>query len=593
MATESGTYTPETVARKQKIAELLLGESMKPQKLTHWAEGLAQMARAGLGGYLGHQAEQEAKEGEKAQNEALQRMLGGTSPGLTTLEAPAQPPAGAMTPFVPADAPSRNAGGMDTNGAAIASIESGGKYDKLGPVITSGPMAGQRAIGKYQVMESNVGPWTKAHFGQELTPQQFLASPKAQEAVFTGEFGRLAQKHGPEGAARAWFAGEGGMNNPNRRDQLGTTVQAYGDKFTKALGGPVAAALGAPPQAAPPQAGNSVAGALAAPPQMAQATPAAMPPGAVPQAGGDMRGQIARMLADPNPYVQRQGRALATAAIGANLKQQPKFHKLNDEMLFEEGTGATKPAGPGFKPLTDPAERAKYGIPAEDKRPYQLGPGNKLINPPPETRLNIDQRAESAFETKAGQLQAERLDKIVQEGMSAKSMIADMTALKDIGSRVTTGKTAEIKAALGPYAEALGVKIDDLGDLQAYESIVQKLAPQMRVPGSGATSDFEMRGFLKALPGLGKTPEGNELIANVFNAVQEQKTAAAEIAGKVLHKEISRAEGDKMLRDLPDPMALWRAGRGKLPTAKEGAAAPASDDGWKDMGGGVRIREKK
>lgn len=119
---------------------------------------------------------------------------------------------------------------------AISSIESGGRYDIVGPIIKSGSMAGQRALGKYQVMESNVGPWSKEVLGQEVTPQQFLADPKIQDAIFSGKFGQYAQKYGPEGAARAWFAGEGGMNDPNRRDQLGTTVAQYGAKFTAAGG---------------------------------------------------------------------------------------------------------------------------------------------------------------------------------------------------------------------------------------------------------------------------------------------------------------------------------------------------------------------
>ena len=41
----------------------------------------------------------------------------------------------------------------------ISSIESGGNYRSIGPMILHGSMSGQRALGKYQVMESNVGPW--------------------------------------------------------------------------------------------------------------------------------------------------------------------------------------------------------------------------------------------------------------------------------------------------------------------------------------------------------------------------------------------------------------------------------------------------
>src|SRR3990167_1300269 len=114
---------------------------------------------------------------------------------------------------------------------AIASIESGGRYDILGPTTKSG----DRAYGKYQVMGANVGPWTKKYLGQELTPEQFLQSPDAQESVFNGEFGRLATRYGPSGAARAWFAGEGGMNKPSRKDALGTSVDSYERKFLDAF----------------------------------------------------------------------------------------------------------------------------------------------------------------------------------------------------------------------------------------------------------------------------------------------------------------------------------------------------------------------
>jgi hypothetical protein len=114
---------------------------------------------------------------------------------------------------------------------AISSIESGGRYDLVGPETGKG-----RALGKYQVMDFNVGPWTQEVFGRALSPQEFLASPQAQDAVFQHKFGQYAQKYGPEGAARAWFAGERGMNDPTRRDVLGTTVADYSRKFTSAMG---------------------------------------------------------------------------------------------------------------------------------------------------------------------------------------------------------------------------------------------------------------------------------------------------------------------------------------------------------------------
>jgi hypothetical protein len=125
---------------------------------------------------------------------------------------------------------------------AISGIESGGRYGLLGPVTKSG----DRAYGKFQVMGANVPQWTQQYYGQTLTPQQFLANPQAQDAVFQGKFGQYAQKYGPEGAAKAWFAGERGMNNPNASDMLGTTVDAYGKKFAAGLGPDYSAVNSAP-----------------------------------------------------------------------------------------------------------------------------------------------------------------------------------------------------------------------------------------------------------------------------------------------------------------------------------------------------------
>jgi hypothetical protein len=151
---------------------------------------------------------------------------------------------------------------------AIAGIESGGKYDALGPQTR-----GDRAYGKYQVMGANIPSWSKEALGVEMTPQQFLADPRAQDAVFKHKFGQYLQKYGPEGAAKAWFAGEGGMNNPDAKDVLGTSVAGYAEKFNKGFGGPqVADAGGFTPTSTPAQ---NVPGGL---PQM--------PPG-VEQGGGE------------------------------------------------------------------------------------------------------------------------------------------------------------------------------------------------------------------------------------------------------------------------------------------------------------------
>src|SRR6187455_2109545 len=143
----------------------------------------------------------------------------------------------------------------------IAGIESGGAknpYALLGSVTGSG----DRAYGKYQVMGNNIPSWTQAALGQSMTPQQFLANPQAQDDTFNHRFGQYADKYGEQGAAKAWYAGERGMQNPNATDMHGRlTVAGYGQDFARRAGAPdprgaATAALVAqqqPPAGLPPE----------------------------------------------------------------------------------------------------------------------------------------------------------------------------------------------------------------------------------------------------------------------------------------------------------------------------------------------------
>ena len=100
-------------------------------------------------------------------------------------------------------------------------------YNAVGPVSRRG----DHAYGKYQVMGENIPVWTKKYLGEEMTPQEFLADKDAQDQVARGKGGEYLAKYGPTGAAAAWFAGENGMNDPNRKDTLGTHVAEYQRRF--------------------------------------------------------------------------------------------------------------------------------------------------------------------------------------------------------------------------------------------------------------------------------------------------------------------------------------------------------------------------
>jgi hypothetical protein len=130
--------------------------------------------------------------------------------------------------------------------AALAAGESGGYKNPYGAIGPWTPRHG-RAIGKYQVMEDNIGPWSKEALGRAYSTQEFINDHDAQEKVAALKFGQLVKKYGYDGAARAWLAGEGGMNDPTRHDAFGTGVISYQRKFDQNLGARGAAGSRAAP----------------------------------------------------------------------------------------------------------------------------------------------------------------------------------------------------------------------------------------------------------------------------------------------------------------------------------------------------------
>jgi hypothetical protein len=126
---------------------------------------------------------------------------------------------------------SNNPSVIDTLSKNIAGIESGGwknPYDALNPTT--------HAVGKYQVMPSNIPGWTMAATGQSMTPEQFQANPQAQEAVFRDQMQRNLQLYGPKDAASIWFTGKpynvagGGATDANN-----TTNASYVTRATAGL----------------------------------------------------------------------------------------------------------------------------------------------------------------------------------------------------------------------------------------------------------------------------------------------------------------------------------------------------------------------
>lgn len=117
----------------------------------------------------------------------------------------------------------------------IGMLESSQNYSALGKIMETGMYKGDRAYGKYQVMGKNIPEWTQQALGRTLTPQQFLASPEAQEKVFEYRSELAYAKYGNwDDVASVWFSGQPAANN--MRDDGQTNVPDYIKKMRKFMG---------------------------------------------------------------------------------------------------------------------------------------------------------------------------------------------------------------------------------------------------------------------------------------------------------------------------------------------------------------------
>lgn len=505
--------------------------------------------------------------------------------------------------------------------SAIQSNESGGNYGIVGPTH---PKYG-RALGAYQVMESNLPSWSREALGREVSPDEFLKNPQIQDAIFQKKFGQAVAKYGnPQDAASVWFTGRPLAQGANARDSLGTTGQRYVDKFTAALG------RGAPSQASqadmpapgaqeaayfipgqePPagQQSGFTPGSVASPPIGSGAAgsmpePANGQPRITPQQAQQLRAMLANPITAPQAQAMIQklqapqewetkelgGRVVQVNKQGAvrplpGFEKAPEFQTVTgpdgNAYVFNKATGQLNNAIAGkdqsVRDLT-PGEKQARGIEPNVFAQVDAN-GNVSFPGKPSNVVNLDQKSEGAFAGEAGSGLAKRFQDISKEGDAGRTELGLVGQLKELADQIGTGGGAAATAKLAEY----GIKVGpNVGKIEAYQSLVDKLTPSQRLPGAGATSDFDAKLFKSSLPRLVNTPEGNALISSTLEALAQDKVARAEIADKALIGEknggITTAEAVKQLRALPAPNLVFKSGLRDLQQAgRLGPQAPQS-----------------
>lgn len=346
-----GLPTPEELAQKRALAVKLIGQGLGP---IQGESGTVAVSPFQVAGGLLQEGVGLHKLNQAAQQERELRGTGvGAESDITPPGLPSQGQGGPLSMMPPGAPLPGGVGNINSLLNATARQEGPGSYHQIGPIVRTS-YGLDKAYGKYQVMGANIPQWTKQILGYSMTPEQFLQDPTAQETVARAKLSEYAQKYGPEGAAKAWFAGEKGMNNPNATAHkpdgtpLGPTVSQYGANAAALMGGgsPQAQPGGTPqPQSQNAPAGVRVASAGGALPTGAlPAASEAQPAPAGPQAA-NVPGIPMGMLAQNAPAAPAGGNEAVAAARGPSPSPIPANPGLGAPGQAPVGPGGAMPSG--------------------------------------------------------------------------------------------------------------------------------------------------------------------------------------------------------------------------------------------------------
>lgn len=345
------------------------------------------------------------------------------------------------------------------------------------------------------------------------------------------------------------------------------------------------------PVAPPVQSAPSAAPSSSAPPQVAQAV-AGMTPQQIsmimnnPRTTPETKALVSALIMPKTiagPFGSTYVTTLADQAAGRpprpymepGEKGTIKVGNL-DVPTITTGTPSA-PTTRFLAPGMAPGQASPAGAPGGTQPPGTApAPAATAAGPLPQSIVDLStQGARLAAQQKGfedeGAKTADILSKYKDAGIEARGQMNQIDALSALGSRVGYGITPVVQQELGK----LGLQTKGLPDIEAYQSVVNNLIPNLRPPGSGTLKDSEIEAFKSAVGGLMTTIPGRQLIAQNLKLMAQYKAAVSDIAGDTSLPQDARMA---RIQALEPPKLQLSASTDQAPAAaaQSGALAAAT-----------------
>jgi spore germination cell wall hydrolase CwlJ-like protein len=321
MAVDSGSYTPDVIARRKALADALYNKKRQP--MTHWMQGVEMLGDNLVGGLLEGKNKRDKQEAGEMQAKMLEQL---SAPAASTAmpAATSSPAAVSMAPTndkvyandepSPLDPPSGNSRDM----LARALLAEAGNQGPVGMQAVANVVRNRAASGNFggDTVEGVLQkPYQFEPFNTATGRGKMAAmdpnSPRFQEAL--GAIDRAYTGNDPTMGATHFYApkAQAALGRPAPKWDNGTGVDIGDHRFFGGAGTPQVTAGTSPTDVS----------AQSRAPQPAPQQP-------------DQRALIADMLRSKNPYIQQQGQTLAAALLQKQFASPSYDFKVAGDALY-------------------------------------------------------------------------------------------------------------------------------------------------------------------------------------------------------------------------------------------------------------------
>lgn len=190
--------------------------------------------------------------------------------------------------------------------------------------------------------------------------------------------------------------------------------------------------------------------------------------------------------------------------------------------------------------------------------------------------------ADAAQRKKLSEAEGERWSSLQKAGTVAASTMGEFEVLDALIGEVPSG----------PWVGRLAEAFPEFSDpAAAFQSVVTRVAPTLRVEGSGATSDIEYDGMLKSLPRLRNQPGANRLISATMKAKAAINIERAGIVTAYQNEEMDVKTARQKLAEIDSRSIMTPELKAALGNVV-GGDTKTDHGGWQEVPGmpGVKVK---